>query len=368
MTQRPQSREVAATWEPIDTIRPWGKNPRRNDGEPVERVAKSIERFGFSSPIVCRAQDRRIIAGHTRWKAAQKLGLTQVPVRFLPLDEDQAAALALADNRLTEITPWDEDGLAEVLRELEAASVDLDGLGWSSDELDALLSGDTEKVMPEPSDDAPTDAPTTKRGDIWRLGSHRLICGDASDPRDVARLMGDDAADITVVDPPYQMPDSVWGKWIADPSIVFGQMRHMRMIPTAWWRFERVIVKRYRHRSATVQIDHRHAFIAQVGTNRILPGTSETFPSVIEQEAETEHDHQKPVALLLEHLSKWSPPWSVVVDPFMGSGSTLLAAEQMGRRCMGIEIDPAQCDAIVRRWEAATGLTATIEGDHDGPA
>ena len=159
MTQRPQSREVAATWEPIDTIRPWGKNPRKNDGEPVERVAKSIERFGFSSPIVCRAQDRRIIAGHTRWKAAQKLGLTQVPVRFLPLDEDQAAALALADNRLTEITPWDEDGLAEVLRELEAASVDLDGLGWSSEELDALMGEKVDALDVDPFAQLPTDAP-----------------------------------------------------------------------------------------------------------------------------------------------------------------------------------------------------------------
>jgi site-specific DNA-methyltransferase (adenine-specific) len=131
--------ETAATWEPIDSIKPWAKNPRKNDGEPVDRVAKSIARFGFSAPIVVRAQDNRIIAGHTRWKAAQKLGMTQVPVRFMPLDEDQAAALALADNRLSEITPWDDEGLAEVLRDLEGSSFDLDGLGWTAEELEGLL-------------------------------------------------------------------------------------------------------------------------------------------------------------------------------------------------------------------------------------
>lgn len=107
----PKTPEVAATWEPTSTLRPWDKNPRKNDGEPVARVAKSIQRFGFSSPIVARLADHRIIAGHTRWKAAKKLGMETVPVRFLDIDEDQAAALALADNKLSEITPWDDDAL-----------------------------------------------------------------------------------------------------------------------------------------------------------------------------------------------------------------------------------------------------------------
>ena len=141
--------EVAAEWVPIDSIKPWDKNPRKNDGEPVDRVAKSIDRFGFAAPIVVRAHDNRIIAGHTRWKAAQKLGMTQVPVRFMPLDEDQAAALALADNRLTEITPWDDEALAGVLRDLEAAQFDLDGLGWTAEELEGLISGPSEPVTKE---------------------------------------------------------------------------------------------------------------------------------------------------------------------------------------------------------------------------
>lgn len=141
--------EVAATWGDIESLHPWAKNPRKNEGKPVAEVAKSIQRFGFAAPIVARTSDRRIIAGHTRWKAAKKLGMTLVPVRFVDLDEDQAAALTLADNRLSEITPWDDDALADVLREIEAAGMDMDGLGWSTEEIDALINGVTTGPSPE---------------------------------------------------------------------------------------------------------------------------------------------------------------------------------------------------------------------------
>lgn len=130
--------KAAATWEAIDSLTPWDKNPRHNTAA-IEQVRKSIERFGFSSPIIARQQDRVIIAGHTRHQAALKMGLDKVPVRFLDLDPAQARALALADNKLGEVAEWDDGMLAEVLAELEAESVDLDGLGWSGDDLEALI-------------------------------------------------------------------------------------------------------------------------------------------------------------------------------------------------------------------------------------
>ena len=130
--------DAAATWTPIGTIKPWDKNPRRNSSA-VDEVAKSIKRFGFGAPILARTQDRVVIAGHTRLKAAQKLGLDKVPVRFLDLDPAMARALALADNKLGELAQWDDEGLADVLRELEEAQVDFDGLGFSDEELDDLL-------------------------------------------------------------------------------------------------------------------------------------------------------------------------------------------------------------------------------------
>ena len=136
-----QTMKAAATWEDISSLTPWDKNPRHNTAA-IEQVRKSIERFGFSSPIIARQQDRVIIAGHTRHQAALKMGLDKVPVRFLDLDPAQARALALADNRLGEIADWDDGMLAEVLRELEAANVELGDLGWSGDALEALIMED----------------------------------------------------------------------------------------------------------------------------------------------------------------------------------------------------------------------------------
>ena len=130
----------AAEWVAIDTLAPWDKNPRRND-EAAKEVAKSIQRFGFGAPILARAADRVVIAGHTRLKAAALLGLDKVPVRFLDLDPAEARALALADNKLGELAEWDAEVLGDVLRELEADGAVLDGLGFSEEELRAIVDG-----------------------------------------------------------------------------------------------------------------------------------------------------------------------------------------------------------------------------------
>ena len=172
---------------------------------------------------------------------------------------------------------------------------------------------------------------------------------------------------MTVLDPPNELADHIWSRWIADPCILFGQMRHLLMVPRKLWRFERIIVKRYRHRSATVQVDHRHAFVAQIGSVKTLPHNSDTFPSVIDQEIDREHDHAKPVALVAEHLTHWTPPWSIVIDPYAGSGTTLVVAEQLGRACLATELDPACCDVIVARWEKLTGRKATRERSSHTP-
>ena len=130
--------EAAAVYVDPSTLTPWSQNPRNNE-EAIAKVARSIERFGFASPIVARAADGRIIAGHTRHSAALSLGLRDVPVRFLDIDEQTASALALADNRLGEVAVWDEDGLAAILEGLAAEDVDLDGLGWGEFELSEIF-------------------------------------------------------------------------------------------------------------------------------------------------------------------------------------------------------------------------------------
>lgn len=135
----PDSHEPAAVWVPINDLRPWLGNPRTN-ADAVDKVAESIERFGFGAPILARQADRQVIAGHTRLLAAKKLGLTHVPVRLLELDPADAQLLALADNRLGELAEWDEDALARVLEELKAANADLEATGFDSGEIDRLLA------------------------------------------------------------------------------------------------------------------------------------------------------------------------------------------------------------------------------------
>ena len=152
--------EAAATWEAIDSLTPWDRNPRKND-HAVQTVADSIRRFGFGSPILARSADRVVIGGHTRLKAAKKLGMDKVPVRFLDLDPAEAAALALADNKLGELAEWDDDAVAEILGELEQQGTPIDGLGWDDDELKALLGDGLEA--------APGEAEEQEIADKWEV-------------------------------------------------------------------------------------------------------------------------------------------------------------------------------------------------------
>ena len=195
--------KAAAVYVDPNTLTPWDKNPR-NNAEAIKQVAKSIERFGFASPIVARQADGRIIAGHTRHSAALKLGLEDVPVRFLDIDEQKASALALADNKIGEIATWNDDTLGEILAELEQDGFDLDGLGWSDNELDGLL----DSMRPEEPEEDDRDfdampenvAAITQAGDVIELGRHVLHCADSIE---VMRGMEENSIDAIVTDPPY---------------------------------------------------------------------------------------------------------------------------------------------------------------------
>jgi DNA modification methylase len=198
----PTGAEVAAEWVPIADLHPWPGNPRKN-ASAVDEVAAAIKRFGWGAPIVAREQDHEIISGHTRYLAAQKLGLDRVPVRFLRLDPADAHLLAIADNRLGEIADWDDDKLAEVLAELRAADLDLlEGTGLSEYELRELLGEEDGDDPPAP--DPPT-TPTTRPEDLWLLGRHRLLCGDSSVTADFDRLLGGKPVQLVNTDPPYNV-------------------------------------------------------------------------------------------------------------------------------------------------------------------
>lgn len=343
---------------PIATLIPYATNSRTHSDEQVAQIAASIREFGFTNPVLIDARGT-IVAGHGRVMAARKLGMETVPcIRLGHLTPAQVRAYVIADNKLALNAGWDEEMLEAEITALLSEDYDAGLTGFTDAEIARLLG--------EPDEDAAQEDQSTKQsdnkwgvrhGDLWILGRHKIICGDSSDRRVVAALIGEEEPACAIIDPPYELKESVWSKWIMDPCVVFGQAKHIRMIPDRLWRFERVIVKRHKHRSATVQIRHAHAFVAQCGTEKRLPEDKKaTFPSVIEQEVETEHDHQKPASLIAEHLSAWTPKGNgIVIDPFSGSGSTILACESIGWAARAIELSPDYVSVAIERWSQATG-------------
>ena len=198
--------EPAAEWVDIEALTPWRDNPRKNE-HAVDAVAESIKRFGFAAPIIART-DGEVIAGHTRLKAAQALGLDRVPVRYMDLDPADAKLLALADNKVGELAEWDDDRLSDILNELHADGVDLDGLGFSLEELSEIMAlgaeppeEEFEITAPDDVDAIPEDVPAiTEPGEVVQLGRHTLTCGDCIE---VMRGLPDNSVDAVVTDPPY---------------------------------------------------------------------------------------------------------------------------------------------------------------------
>jgi DNA modification methylase len=190
---------------PIDSIRPYDKNPRRND-QAVNVVAKSLEAFGFRQPVVVDSEDV-IVVGHTRWKAAKKLGYESIPVHVATdLTPEQAKAYRIADNQTATIADWDTDLLPTELFDLQAAEFDLGLLGFGADDLAKYMGENVDEGLVDPDDvPAPPDEATTKPGDRWILGDHRLLCGDSSKVEDVDRLLGGQSIQLVNTDPPYNV-------------------------------------------------------------------------------------------------------------------------------------------------------------------
>lgn len=198
--------EPAATWVDVSDLTPWADNPRKNDGRPVEAVMDSIKRFGFAAPIIARQEDGMVIAGHTRLKAAIKLGLDRVPVRYLDLDPADSRLLALADNKLGELAEWDDEALARIVADIDGAELAL--AGFTEDDLAALIDSEPEPdfgaaLEPEGAhdDELPEEVePITKPGDVVELGPHILHCGDCIE---VMQGMAENSIDAICCDPPY---------------------------------------------------------------------------------------------------------------------------------------------------------------------
>ncbi|VTR92494.1 adenine methyltransferase : ParB-like partition protein OS=Sutterella wadsworthensis 2_1_59BFAA GN=HMPREF9465_00225 PE=4 SV=1: ParBc: N6_N4_Mtase [Gemmata massiliana] len=383
---------------PIGSIRPYENNPRSNDTA-VTAVVASIRAFGFRQPVVVDESDV-IIVGHTRYKAALQLGLTEVPVHVARgLTPEQARAYRLADNQTATLATWDDDRLAQELVALQGADYDVSLTGFPEDELLRLLTAPPAEPAGDPDDvpEPPAD-PATRPGDLWLLGRHRLLCGDATKLEDLARLLPDGPADTLLTDPPYNVAYS--GKTadaltIANDDMTAEQyrtflasalgtaLRHLSPGGAFYVWHADLAGLDVRLACASAGLAVRQCLVwvksalvlgrqdyqwrhepclygwADGAPHTWLSDRAQTTVLEFDKPAKNaDHPTPKPVALFEYLINNSCPKSGVVLDPFAGSGTTLVAAEQTGRTAALVELDPRYCDVIVSRFESVTGRSA----------
>jgi 16S rRNA G966 N2-methylase RsmD len=357
----------------VEDLVPWERNPRHNDAA-AERLAYTIQEQGWTTPILVQRESGRIIGGHTRLKAAMKIGLTEVPVIHLDVEDRQADAIAIADNRLGEIAEWDNDELARLLEEIEADGGDLLAIGYNdADWAELLDSLDEEGAFDElPGDvepEEPPEEPVSRLGEVYELGPHRLVCGSSLDA-DTVDSLGPFGA--VVADPPYgtgintekglgnsSVPMALIGD--ENPDLARSAFRSLSGVSDVqvWWGANYYAdalpgspcwaVWDKDHHGMTFA-DAELAYVSSRGPVRVFRHAWSGNHRASERGVERQHPTQKPIALYEWVLEMWVPERAVVLDPFGGSGSTLLACARTGRHARLIELDPGYCDVIRKRW------------------
>lgn len=395
---------------PVSRIKEWAENPRKND-QAVGAVEKSIERFGFNVPVLCD-RNSRLIAGHTRLKAARRLGLKNIPAIILSLSEKDKKAFAIAENKTGELAEWDSGKLKHILEQLRDEDFDLKTLGFVGKELRRLLQDDwheENKSIPVPSN------ATTKPGDILILGRHRVFCGDSCLRATFKKAIGTLLIDHVFAGPPYfnQRRYSHWQEYedylndmrkiaencysvlgkggIVTWNIANGYStkhahvaQHCSILEEAGFQFQDMIIwaktgPNYQIPRCT-HIVRNQLYLPASQWEALLiykkPGKMKKMstdgakymwqfnsdiwqiPAVSNQIKDYGHPAVCPVEIPYRTLLAYSDSEGIVIDPFGGSGTTLIAAEKTGRTAILIEKQPAYCDTIARRWENLTGKRA----------
>jgi len=396
---------------PIGSVKPYPRNPRRGA---LEQIRASLERHGQYRPIVVNQATSEVLAGNHTLLAALELGWAEIAATFVDVDEETAARIVLVDNRSSDLAGYDDAELAALLSSL----TDLDATGWGQRDLDKLLD---EVLDTPPPDTAPAlpDEPRSRPGDLYTLGEHRVLCGDSRQSGDLERVMGRDRARLVWTDPPYGVEyqggsglsmqnDDAGGLeelltdvyaavstvlapgaalYVAHPagplSLVFArcfEAAGWRLRQTLVWVKDRMVLGRsdYHYQHEPLQfgefqpagaehdpIDYGYA----PGSGRRGRGgdgwygdnRQTTVLAVDRPSASREHPTMKPLELIELCMRNSSQRGDVVLDPFGGSGSTLMACEHMPRRARLVEIDPRYVDVIVERWSNHTGQTAELE-------
>ena len=398
----------------VEELTPYAGNPRKND-KAVKAVAESIKNFGFKVPITID-KNGVIVTGHTRLRAAIKLKMKEVPViRLDDLNEDQVKAFRLVDNKVAEIAEWDIEALIKELNEIE---MDLTSFGFENQKgINDITEDEFEIEIPK--------TPKAKYGEIYRLGEHRLICGDSTDQATLEKLLDMDMVDCLITDPPYNidyesgagkimndhMGDSEFGEflkkaftaaayvmkpgaafyiWYSDKEAVnfraACEYANLEAKQTLIWNKNAFTLGRqdyqWKHepciygwkRGAShyfiddrtwqtvidepLDIDKMKGQQAKDLLKLILEETQTSVINVDKPLRSDEHPTMKPLKLIGRHMLNSTRSKDAVLDPFGGSGTTLIVAEQLGRRCYMCELDPKFIDVIIKRWEDYTGLTA----------
>lgn len=420
----PDAFRLKMTYRKVDDLKPYAGNARTHSAKQITQIAASIRQFGFTNPVLVDGASG-IVAGHGRVAAARQLGMTEVPVIELAhLSEAERRAYVIADNRLAELAGWDRDILAIELQALSEMDLDFDLeiTGYETAELDLLLDGPAADQT-DPDDDIAgmeTGPAVTRPGDIWLLGKHRLICGDARHPDTFTALMESDRAKAVFTDPPYNVKigghvcgsgaiqhrefamasgemdvagftaflGSTLGA-MADVSVdgaihfVCMDWRHMGELRSAgdkvYSELKNLVVwkKSNGGMGTFYRSQHELVFVYKVGTapHTNTFGLGDTgryrtnvwdYPGVnsfgANQKDLALHPTVKPVALVADAIKDVTKRGEIVLDGFGGSGTTLIAAERTGRVARLVELDPLYCDVICRRYEARTGRPAQLCG------
>jgi DNA modification methylase len=397
----------------IDQLKPWGKNPRKHD---VDALVKSIEHFGFRSPLVVNHSngDYVVEAGHGRLKAAQKVGLKSLLCIIVEDDEATAAAYALADNKLQERTEWLLPELKDILESLDTGAFDMDLTGFDTKEIEDLMNQTFQPTEGLTDDDAIPEQVETicKKGDLWKLGEHRLLCGDATVTTDVERLMAGEKADMVFTDPPYGVAVNTGskedlkarnrrtdGKVVANDDLTGDNLkRFMEIVFSNYF----IVLKEggciyvchaeglgmdvlfrgtfadagFKPAEIIVWVKDQFAFGRQDYHWRHEPiiygwkegaahyfiddHTQDTVWNIPRPKKSEQHPTMKPVELCEKAINNSSRLNEVVADLFGGSGTTMIACEKTGRKCRMMEIDEHYCDVIITRWQDFTGKKAEL--------
>lgn len=383
----------------VKDLVPYARNARTHSKAQIAQIAASIERWGWTMPILVD-EAGGVIAGHGRLLAAETLSIETVPVMVAGgWSEAQKRAYVIADNQIALNAGWDLDLLADELRQLGAEGFDLSGVGFSADQLADLLNVQTAGLT-DPDDVPETPAePVTQPGDVYVLGRHRLVCGDSTKADDVARALDGARPHLMVTDPPYGVEyDADWRNHTGDETRSGRAVGKVLNDDKADWREAWALFTgdvayvwhagNMAHIVAESLIACGLALRAQIiwAKNQLVIGRGDYHPQhepcwyavrkgrkghfrgdrkqttlwTIDKprKSETGHSTQKPVECMRRPILNNSAPGDAIYDPFLGSGTTLIACEMEGRICRGLELSPAYCDVIVKRWEEFTGQRA----------